>query len=74
MTTITIHLPESDSGIISSISEIVRGVKGGSINIDNDDDGFTESEISSIKRSLKEAALIKSGDLKPLSMDDLWDE
>jgi hypothetical protein len=74
MTTITIHLPENETSVISTISDIVKNVKGGSIDIDNDDDGFTENELSSLKRSLKEAALIKKGELKPLSMNDLWDE
>jgi len=74
MTTITIHLPESNSSIITTISDIVKNVKGSSIAIDSDDDGFTENELSSIKRSLKEVAMIKKGELKPLSMSDLWDE
>jgi hypothetical protein len=73
MTTITIQLPESDSGIITTISDIVKNVKGSRINIDNDDDGLTENELASLKRSLKEAAIIKSGELKPLSMSDLSD-
>jgi len=74
MTTLTIQLPDSETGIITTISEIVKNVKGSSINIDSDDDGFTESELTSIKRSLKEVAMIKKGELKPLSMSDLWDE
>ena len=74
MTTITIHLPAGDTGIITTISDIVKNVKGSSINIDIDDDGFTESELTSLKRSLKEVAMIKKGELKPLSMSDLWDE
>ena len=74
MTTITIHLPESDAGLITAISDIVQKVKGSSIDIDIDDDGLTEGELASLKSSLKEVAMIKKGDLKPLSMDDLWDE
>ena len=74
MTTITIQLPESEIGIITTISDIVKNVKGSRINIDSDDDGFTENELASLKRSLKEAAMIKKGELKPLSMGDLWDE
>jgi len=74
MTTITIHLPDSDRDIITSISEIVKKVNGGSIDIDSSDDGLTESELAGLKRSLKEVAMIKKGDLKPLSMDDLWND
>ncbi|HEY8782536.1 MAG TPA: hypothetical protein VIM16_13010 [Mucilaginibacter sp.] len=74
MTTITIQLPESEIGIITTISNIVKNVEGSRINIDSDDDGFTEKELASLKRSLKEVAMIKKGELKPLSMSDLWDE
>jgi hypothetical protein len=72
MTTLTIQLPDNETGIITAISEIVKNVKGSSINID--DDGLTENELVSLKRSLKEVAMIKKGKLKPLSMSDLWDE
>lgn len=74
MTTLTIQLPDSETGIITTISDIVKNVKGGHIDIESEDDGLTESELSSLKRSLKEAAMIKKGKLKPLSMNDLWDE
>ena len=74
MTTITIHLPENDSIIITTISELVKKVQGSSIDIDDDDDGLTENELAGLKRSLKEVAMIKKGELKPLSMNDLWDE
>lgn len=74
MTTLTIELPDNETGIISKISDMVKSVKGSRIDIDNYDDGFTEDELTSLKRSLKEAAMIKKGELNPLSMDDLWDE
>jgi len=73
MTTLTIQLPDSETGIITAISKIVKNVKGSYITIDSDD-GLTEKELTSIKRSLKEVAMIKKGELKPLSMSDLWDE
>lgn len=71
---ITIQLPDSETGIITTISEIVKNVKGSYITIDSDDDGLTEKELAAVKRSLKEVAMIKMGELKPLSMNDLWDE
>jgi hypothetical protein len=74
MTTITIQLPESEVGIITTIADIVKNVKGSHIDIASDEDGFTENEFASLKRSLKEVAMIKNGELKPLSMSDLWDE
>jgi hypothetical protein len=74
MTTITIQLPESEVDIITTISDIVKNVKGSRIDIDNDDDGFTDNEMVALQRSLKEVAMIKKGELKPLSMNDLWDE
>ncbi|MDR3694858.1 hypothetical protein [Mucilaginibacter sp.] len=74
MTTITIQLPENETGIITTIKDIVKNVKGGRIDIDSEDDGFTDGEFEALKRSLKEASMIKKGELKPLSMNDLWDE
>ena len=59
---------------ITSVSDIVKNVKESHIDIFIDDDGFTENDLASLKRSLKEAAKIKKGELKPLSMTDLWDE
>ncbi|MCR8558382.1 hypothetical protein KXD93_12050 [Mucilaginibacter sp. BJC16-A38] len=74
MTTVTIELPDNETDIISKITNMVKGVKGSRIDIDSYDDGFTDDELASVKRSLKEAGMIKRGELKPLSMDDLWDE
>ena len=74
MTTITIQIPETETGIITAIKDIVQNVKGSRIDIDSEDDGFTDGEFEALKRSLKEASMIKKGDLKPLSMNDLWDE
>lgn len=74
MTTLTIQLPDSETGIITTIADIVKKVKGSSIDIESDDDGITENELNALKRSLKEVAMIKQGKLKPLSMNDLWDE
>jgi hypothetical protein len=74
MTTITIQIPDGETAIVSTITEIVKSVKGSSISIDIDDAGLTESELASLKQSLKEAAMINNGELKPLSMNDLWDE
>lgn len=74
MTTITIQVPESEVGIIATITDIVKNIKGSHINIYSDDGGFTENELASLKNSLKEVSMIKNGELKPLSMSDLWDE
>ena len=74
MTTLTIQIPDSETGIITIIAEMVKDVKGSNITIYNDDEGLTEREFVSLKKSLKEATLIKKGELKPLSMNDLWDD
>ena len=73
MTTITIHLPENDNAVISNISNIVKKIKGSRIDIDIDD-GLTEAELAGLKRSLKEVEMIKKGEMKPLSISDLWNE
>ena len=59
MTTLTIQIPDSETGIITTIAEIVKDVKGSYITIDNDDEGLTEHEFASLQKSLKEAAMIK---------------
>ena len=74
MTTLTIQLPDSEAGVIAEISKIVKNVKGSHIDIENHDDGFTEEEFKSLTISVNEAVMIKKGELKPLSMNDLWDE
>jgi len=74
MTTLTIQLPDGETGIITTIADIVKNVKGSRIIINSDDDGLTANELASLKRSLKEVVMIKKGELKPLSMSDLWDE
>jgi len=45
MTTITIQLPENETNIIATIADMVKGVKGSRINIDSEDDGFTEMSL-----------------------------
>jgi len=69
MTTITIEIPDDET---KSLSAFIKK-KGGNI-ISVDDDGFTKDELDSVKQGLKEALMIKSGELKPISMSDLWDE
>jgi hypothetical protein len=69
MTTITIEIPDGET---KSLSAFIKK-KGGNI-ISVDDDGFTKDELESVKQGLKEALMIKSGELKPISMSDLWDE
>jgi len=72
MVTLTIEIPNDETGVVKAIADMVKSVKGSKIIIDNDDDGLTENELHSINRSLKKASLIKKGELKPLSMKDLW--
>ncbi|MDB5115403.1 MAG: hypothetical protein JWQ79_895 [Mucilaginibacter sp.] len=69
MTTITLEISDE---VAQTIFSIVKK-EGGSI-ISVDDDGFTPGELNSINTGLKEAIKIKKGEIKPLSMNDLWDE
>ncbi|MES2426103.1 MAG: hypothetical protein V4560_03990 [Bacteroidota bacterium] len=69
MTTITLEISDK---VAQTIFSIIKKEGGNIISVD--DDGFTEEELKSITVGLKEAVKIKSGDIKPLSMNDLWDE
>lgn len=69
MTTITLEISDE---VAQTIFSIVKKEGGNIISVDND--GFTAEELKSVTTGLKEAAMIKSGDMKPLSMNDLWDE
>jgi len=69
MTTITIEIPDNEA---KSLSAFIKK-KGGSI-ISVDDDGFTKDELDSVKQGLKEALMIKNGQLKSIPMSDLWNE
>jgi hypothetical protein len=56
MVTLTIEIPNDETGVVKAIADMVKSVKGSKIIIDNDDDGLTENELHSINRSLKEAS------------------
>jgi hypothetical protein len=44
---------------ITTICEIVKNTEGSGINIDSYDEGLTENELTSLKRRLKDVAIIK---------------
>ncbi len=69
MTTITIEIPDKEA---KSLSAFIKK-RGGNI-ISVDDDGFTKDELDSVKQGLKEALMIKNGQLKSIPMSDLWNE
>ncbi len=69
MTTLTIEIPD---GVIAEVSQIVKK-KGGRI-IANSKSNLSKKEQISLNQSLKEAELIKTGAVKALSFDDLWNE
>ncbi len=69
MTTITLEISDE---VAQTIFSIIKKEGGNIISVD--DDGFTEAELQSVTTGLKEAIGIKKGNIKPLSMDDLWDE
>jgi len=69
MTTLTIEIPDRDT---DEVSQIIKKM-GGHI-IANSKDNLSKIEQVSLNQSLSEAELIKSGKLKPLSFDDLWND
>ena len=71
MTTLTIQLPDSESSIIPTISNLIKKA-GGSIIIDNDD--LSEAEFAALQEACKEAVLIKEGKLKGIPASDLWND
>jgi hypothetical protein len=69
MTTLTIE------GSDKSAEEILQIVKNeGGYVLAQSNEGITKEEQLSLYQGLKEAKMIQSGELKPLSFDDLWDE
>ncbi|HEY8783320.1 MAG TPA: hypothetical protein VIM16_16965 [Mucilaginibacter sp.] len=69
MTTLTFEIPDQEA---DTVSQIIRK-KGGTL-IANSKDDLSKAEQISLNQSLKEAELIKSGKLKGLTFDELWDE
>ncbi|MGF7082522.1 hypothetical protein [Mucilaginibacter sp. UYCu711] len=69
MTTITLEISDE---VAQTIFSIIKKEGGNIISVD--DDGFTTEELKSVTTGLKEARMIKNGEMKPLSMNDLWDE
>ena len=68
MTTLTIEIPERET---AEFTDLIKK-KGGHVIASTDD--LSKNEQISLNQSLKEAKLIQTGAIKPLSFDDLWDE
>lgn len=71
MTTLTIQLPDSETEVIATISNIIKKA-GGQIEIDNDD--LEQNEFDQLQASYKEALLIKDGLAKGTPASDLWND
>ena len=69
MTVLTIEIPDTST---QNISEIIMK-EGGSILASSEGDLSREEQLS-FNRGLREAKLIETGKMKPLSFDDLWDD
>lgn len=69
MTVLTIEIPDE---MIAEVSKIVKK-KGGHI-VSSSKSDLSKIEQLSLNQSLKEAELIKSGAIKALSFDNLWNE
>ena len=71
MTTLTIQLPDSESSIISTISNLIKEA-GGSIIIDNDD--LSEAEFLALQEACEEVVSIKKGEVKGIPASELWND
>jgi len=71
MTTLTIQLPDSETEVIATISNIIKKA-GGQIEIDNDD--LEQNEFDQLQASYKEALMIKDGLVKGAPASDLWND
>jgi hypothetical protein len=71
MTTLTIELPDNETDVIATISNIIKNV-GGHIDIDNGD--LAPAEFEMLKESYKEALLIKAGKKKATPASELWND
>jgi hypothetical protein len=69
MTTLTFHIPDEEA---ESISEIINK-KGGTLFVKTKEQ-LSKKEQQSLNRALDEAHKIKTGEIKALNFDDLWDE
>lgn len=68
MTTLTIEIPDQ---IMDEVAQMIEK-KGGHI-IANSKSNLSKTEQLSLNQSLIEAELIKTGAVKALSFDDLWE-
>jgi hypothetical protein len=73
MTTLTIEVPDSESSVITAITEITTNA-GLKVIIENDDDALSETEFESLKKGLEEAVLIKKGLSKSIPSSELWND
>jgi hypothetical protein len=71
MTTLTIEIPDSAT---NDISNMIRERGGSVLNIQTDDEDLSANEVEFLKNGLKEALLIKEGQIKSIPFSDLWDE
>lgn len=73
MTTLTIQIPDGESSIITTITDLVKNA-GGQVNIDHDDDNLSQQEFDALQEGLKEAILIKKGLAKGIPASQLWND
>lgn len=71
MTTLIIEIPDSET---NDISNIVKAKGGNVVHIGSDEEDLTHEELELLKRSLKEALLIKEGKIKSIPFSELWND
>jgi hypothetical protein len=71
MTTLTIELPDNETDVIATITNMIKNV-GGHIDIDNGD--ITPAELAMLQESYKEALMIKAGLKRGTPASELWND
>jgi hypothetical protein len=71
MTTLTIELPDNETDVIATITNMIKNV-GGRIDIDNGD--VTPAELAMLQESYKEALMIKAGLKEGTPASELWND
>ena len=71
MTTLTIQIPDSQTDVINTISNLIKDI-GGHMDIESDD--LSQKEFELLQESYKEVLMIKDGLKKPTPASELWND
>lgn len=71
MTTLTIQIPDSQTDVINTISNLIKDI-GGYIDIENDD--LSQKEFELLQESYKEVLMVRDGLKKATPASELWND